>query len=103
MSPYDPRFWEVCVDPRILASLAEDARLGHQEPPTEEDEAQSRRREGLKRKAIGQIRTIIETRLTEKQRRIVDLRSFPKHRSMPSRRSRKPLSGCRLTERRVEV
>ena len=76
MSPYDQRFWEVCVDPSILSSLSAEDGLWYQPPQTEEDEAKSRRRQRLVREAVGQIRIIIETHLTDKQREIVELYFF---------------------------
>ena len=76
MAPQDPRFWEVCVDPTILASLAEEAGQRHRAARAEEDEADRRRRRRLVRKAIGQIRNIIETRLTAKQQQVVELFFF---------------------------
>ena len=62
----DHTFWEIPVDPEVLA------RLPRPGPPEPRDE----RREALRAEAVAQVRTLIESELTERQRRIVEAYFF---------------------------
>ncbi len=70
MGEDDERYREVAVDPEILERLADDAAAWAPESgcPKPGDAA-----EGEREAAIGILALIIETRLTERQREVVDL------------------------------
>ena len=73
MSKYDPRFWEISVDPQVLeAVLPEPDFLEHLFRDAE-DERLAQEKEQIKQEAVAQIRQIIKTQLTPKQRRIVEM------------------------------
>ena len=57
-----PLFWEIPVDPEILARFPAPAR----------ESAPDQLKEKLKDEAVEQLRTIIATRLTERQRDVVE-------------------------------
>jgi RNA polymerase sigma factor (sigma-70 family) len=62
----DHTFWEIPVDPEVLA------RAPTPGPPEPRDE----RKEALRAEAVAQVRAIIESGLTSRQRQIVDLYFF---------------------------
>lgn len=70
MADYDPKFWEIAVDPDVLDRLE-----GGDDPLTKllESDGSSEIRAVRREQAIEQIHIIIATRLTELQRRIVTL------------------------------
>jgi RNA polymerase sigma factor (sigma-70 family) len=75
VAKYDPNFWEISVDPKILESALTEpdflARL-----LTAQDEDAAAAKADAMAAAMGQIRAIISTRLTAQQRRIVELYFF---------------------------
>jgi RNA polymerase sigma factor (sigma-70 family) len=62
MPSHKPRFWEIPVDPEVLERFPSPAR----------DSAPDPLKEKLKEEAVEQLRTIIATRLTDRQRDIVE-------------------------------
>jgi RNA polymerase sigma factor (sigma-70 family) len=73
MSKYDPTFWEISVDPEILESLLVAPDFLDALLITPEDERAAQEKEQLKQEAIQQIRELIRTTLTSKQRQVVDM------------------------------
>jgi RNA polymerase sigma factor (sigma-70 family) len=73
MPDYDPKFWEVLVDPNIIDLLSSKNVLWSEEPEDHVVIEKSRKREKLKTEAIQQISIIIKTRLTKHQQHILDL------------------------------
>lgn len=73
MSKYDPAFWEISVDPEVLerALTAPDFLEQLLVTPEEEQVAEDKAR--LKHEVLEQIRVLIQTRLTHRQRQIVEL------------------------------
>jgi RNA polymerase sigma factor (sigma-70 family) len=65
---HDPRFWEVPLDPQVLESLSE-------EPPSVPDQ-ESERKARQRADAVEQLRILIATRLTERQRQVVCMYFF---------------------------
>src|SRR5687768_16205148 len=66
MAGYDPRFWELPFDPGDLDALPEvlvDAPAAPRDPE----------RERIRRAALVELGEIVRTRLTDRQRRIVEL------------------------------
>lgn len=66
MPKFDPRFWEIQVDPEVLD------RLGAEVPADAWDPGPQAARE-LPKEAVAQLRELIRTRLTERQRDVVTL------------------------------
>ena len=73
MSKYNPAFWEISVDPEILESKLIAPDLLEQLLITPEDEQAAQEKAEIKQEAIEQIRLLIQTKLTPKQRQIVEL------------------------------
>ena len=76
MSSYDPNFWEVSVDPEVLESVLTEPDFLEKLLRTPEDEQLEIEQEKLKQNAVEQIRELIETKLTPKQRSVVELYFF---------------------------
>jgi RNA polymerase sigma factor (sigma-70 family) len=70
MADYDPRFWEIAVDPEVLDRLE-----GGDDPLAKllEGDGSSEIRARKREQALEQIHIIIATRLTELQRQVVTL------------------------------
>src|SRR5512140_642924 len=70
MAGYDPKFWEIAVDPDVLDRLE-----SHDDPLTKllEGDGSSEARARNREQALEQIHIIIATRLTELQRQVVTL------------------------------
>jgi RNA polymerase sigma factor (sigma-70 family) len=66
---YDPRFWEVPLDPEALEAFSE-------EPPPKGDEELERKKARFRADAVQQFRVLITTRLTQRQQQIVDMYFF---------------------------
>ena len=73
MSKYNPAFWEISVDPEILESKLIAPDFLEQLLITPEDEQAAQEKAQIKQEAIEQIRLLIQTKLTPKQRQIVEL------------------------------
>ena len=70
MAKFDPRFWEIPVDPEVFDRLAAD-------PPYDEDsETDWARRDEARADAIAHMHVVIRTRLTPKQQLILQLYFF---------------------------
>ena len=66
MAHYDPYFWEIAVEPEILEEILVDTDIL-------EDATDQQQRQQAKDEAIALIKELITTRLTDKQRQIVEL------------------------------
>jgi RNA polymerase sigma factor (sigma-70 family) len=73
MSKYDPRFWEISVEPEVLERVLVEPDFLEQLLVTPDDEQATAERARIKEEAIEQIRVLIQTRLTARQREIVEL------------------------------
>lgn len=73
MSKYDPAFWEISVEPEVLERVLTAPDFLEQLLATPEDEQAAADRARIKQEAIEQIHVLISTRLTPKQRQIVEL------------------------------
>ncbi|MBV7334200.1 sigma-70 family RNA polymerase sigma factor [Chloroflexi bacterium TSY] len=73
MSSYDPNFWEVSIDPEVLESVLTEPDFLESILRSPEDDQREREQEQVKQAAVTQIRELIETQLTAKQRRVVEL------------------------------
>lgn len=73
MAKYDPAFWEVSVAPEILEAILAAPDSPEQALISPEEEQAAAERERLKDKAVALIRELIRTRLTERQRQVVEL------------------------------
>ena len=76
MSRHDPHFWEIEVDPEVLERLLVEPDFVERLLVTPEDERLDLERSRLKQEALEQIRELIKTRLTPKQRRVVEMYYF---------------------------
>ena len=76
MSQYDPAFWEISVDPEILESTLVAPDFLEQLFSTPEDDQAEQERACVKQEAIEQIRVLVQTTLTLRQRQIVELYFF---------------------------
>lgn len=73
MSKYDPRFWEINVDPQVLESILIEPDFLEELLSASEDTRPAQKKTRLKEEALGQIRDLIQTKLTPKQRQIVEM------------------------------
>ena len=73
MSKYDPKFWEVTVEPQILEALLIAPDFLETILGDEADQTISEEKARLKQEAIVQIAQLIQTQLTAKQRQVVEL------------------------------
>jgi RNA polymerase sigma factor (sigma-70 family) len=73
MTKYDPAFWEISVDPEVLESMLVAPDFLEQLLVTPEDEQATQARRRLRQGAIEQIRVLIQTRLTPRQRQTVEM------------------------------
>ena len=73
MSKYDPTFWEISVDPETLESILVEPDFVEQLLVSPEDEQADQEKEQIKQAAAALIRELIQTRLTPRQRQIVEL------------------------------
>ena len=72
MAKYNPDFWEVSVDPKVLESALSQPDFLAQILAAKDDEAAQAKEESMA-DALTQIRKIISTRLSPQQRRIVEM------------------------------
>lgn len=73
MSNYNPDFWEISVDPETLEALLIAPDFLEQLLITPEDQQAAQDKEHIKQEALEQIRALVQTRLTPKQRQVVEL------------------------------
>jgi RNA polymerase sigma factor (sigma-70 family) len=73
MSKRDPYFWEIDIDPEVLESVLVAPDFVEQLLMSPEDEQINLEKEQLKQAAIDQIKELIRTRLTARQRRVIEL------------------------------
>lgn len=73
MTKHDPHFWEIEVAPEVLESLLVEPDFVERLFVTPEDERLDLEKAQFKQDAIDQIRQLINTRLTPRQRRIVEM------------------------------
>jgi RNA polymerase sigma factor (sigma-70 family) len=73
MAKYDPAFWEISVDPEILESVLAAPSFLEQLLVAPEDEQAAQARRQLKQDAVEQMRVLIRTRLTPRQRQTVEM------------------------------
>jgi RNA polymerase sigma factor (sigma-70 family) len=73
MSGDGGRTREVAVDPKVFERIAEDAALWRGVAPRGDAPERQGERDGLRADAIAMLAAVIETRLTPRQREIVDL------------------------------
>lgn len=73
MAKYDPTFWEISVDPEILESVLVAPDFLEALLITPEDEQAAQEKEQLKEAAVAQIRELIRSTLTAKQREVVEM------------------------------
>ena len=77
MSKTNPAFWEISVDPEILESvLVAPDMLEHLLTTPEDKQAaqeKEQQKEAFKQEAVDHIRDLIQTRLTPKQRQVIEL------------------------------
>ena len=73
MTGYDPTFWEISVPPEDLERMIIAPDFLEELLVTPEEKQAAAEKTALKDDAIAQIRTLIETRLTPKQREVVEL------------------------------
>ena len=73
MSKYNPDFWEVSVSPDILESVLEAPDMLERLLVTPEESRAVQDRQLVKQQAVEVIRELIRTRLSPRQRRIVEL------------------------------
>ena len=73
MSTYNPDFWEVSVSPDILESVLEAPDMLERLLVTPEESRAVQDRQLVKQQAVEVIRELIRTRLSPRQRRIVEL------------------------------
>ncbi|MEM7030801.1 MAG: sigma-70 family RNA polymerase sigma factor [Chloroflexota bacterium] len=73
MTKYNPHFWEVNVDPEVLESMLAGPDLLEQFLDDAYDETLQNEKDQLRAQALTQIQTLIQTKLTDKQRQVVEL------------------------------
>ena len=73
MSSYDPKFWEVSVDPAILEEVLAAPDVLDQLFALPEDEQAAQARADAKAAALALIKALIHTQLTPRQAEIVQL------------------------------
>ena len=73
MSTYDPRFWEVNVEPEVLESVLIEPDFLEWLLYDDADEQQAAEKAQLRQEALDQIHDLITTQLTAKQRRVVEM------------------------------
>jgi RNA polymerase sigma factor (sigma-70 family) len=73
MGKYDPAFWEISVDPETLESMLVAPDFLEELLITPEDEQEAQEKAQLKEEAIEQIRVLVQTRLTPRQRQMVEM------------------------------
>ncbi len=73
MSTYDPRFWEVNVDPEVLESVLIEPDFLEWLLHDAEDEELVAEKAQFRQAALTQIHELITTQLTAKQRRVVEM------------------------------
>lgn len=73
MSGYDPRFWEVSVDPTTLESVLSTHTTIEQLLIAIEEQDETEEKARMRESAVGLIRVLIATRLTARQREAVHL------------------------------
>lgn len=73
MTVRDTSYREVAVDPVILDSVSRDAALWSEPPETEEDKRRAAALDEQRAEAIALLGIVIESKLTRRQREIVDL------------------------------
>jgi DNA-directed RNA polymerase specialized sigma subunit len=68
MPGYDPRFWELPFDPAAMAGIPA--------PGTTDDDVRSVEGRRLRREVLAALGVVVRTRLTDRQREIVELYFF---------------------------
>ena len=73
MSKYNPHYWEVSVDPAVLEAVLIEPDLLSQLLGEAGADDLAQQKAQLKAEAVAQIRELIQTQLTTKQRQIVEM------------------------------
>jgi RNA polymerase sigma factor (sigma-70 family) len=73
MTPYDPYFWEISVDPELMETMSVMPDFLDELTKTSEEIALDEQKETLKQEAVDLIKELIQTNITPKQRQIVEL------------------------------
>ncbi len=73
MSKYNPAFWEISIDPETLERMLVEPDFLDQLLITPEEEQGALDRARIRQEALEQIHVLIQTRLTPRQRQVVEL------------------------------
>ena len=73
MTKYNPHFWEINVEPEVLETMLTSPDILEELLSNSVDEQAQAEKDQLRSDALAQIKILIQTKLTEKQRQIVEM------------------------------